>query len=197
MTRPFEEIINTVQGVDELGSISREGISIINIVFVNERNRDAAAQDVRDKVNSVLTRLPPGTDPPIIDKFEVDATPVLTLAVSAPRDLKEITYVADKQLKQNLETVQDVGAISLVGARTRAVQVNVDTDRLRALGLTVEDVRTALALQNIEVPGGRVEQGQRELVLRTLGRMEVVRISRESLSPMSAASPSIFPGSRR
>ncbi len=174
VTKPIEEIINTVEGLDELSSSSREGISQVTATFLLSRNRDLAAQDVRDKVNSILARLPPSIDPPVIDKFEVDAVPVLTVAVSGSRDLRELTYLADKQLKQNLETVPEVGAISLIGARARAIQVAVDIDRLRAFNLTVEDVRAALATQNIEVPGGRVEQGTRELVLRTLGRLESV-----------------------
>jgi HAE1 family hydrophobic/amphiphilic exporter-1 len=175
VTKPLEDIINTIQGVDELNSVSREGISMITIQFVYERDRDVAAQDVRDKVNSILARLPPGTEAPIVDKFDLDSIPVLSISVSAPRDLKEITYLTDKQLKQNLETVPDVGAVNLVGARTRAIQVAVDFDKLRAYGLTIQDVSEALAQQNIEVPGGRVEQGPRELVVRTLGRMGAVR----------------------
>ena len=174
VTKPIEEIINTVEGLDELSSSSREGVAQVTATFLLSRNRDLAAQDVRDKVNSILARLPPSIDPPVVDKFEVDAVPVLTVAVSGSRDLRELTYLADKQLKQNLETVPEVGAISLIGARARAIQVAVDVDRLRAFNLTVEDVRAALAAQNIEVPGGRVEQGTRELVLRTLGRLESV-----------------------
>ena len=175
VTRPLEEIVNTVQGIDELSSTTTEGVSRITIQFFLERNRDIAAQDVRDKVNTILSQLPQGTDPPIIDKFDLDAVPVMSLSVSAPRDLKEITYLVDKQIKQILETVPDVGAVIMSGGRTRAVQVAVDIDRLRARGLTVEDVRTALAQQNLEVPAGRVDQRTRELVVRTLGRMRAVR----------------------
>src|SRR5260221_5701012 len=175
VTKPLEEIINTVQGIDELSSVTLEGVSQITAQFLLERNRDVAAQDVRDKVNTILSRLPDGTDPPIIDKFDLDAVPVMSISVSAPRDLKEITFVTEKQIKENLETVPDVGSVTMVGARTRAVQVAVDIDRLRARGLTVEDVRAALQQQNLEVPGGRVDQGARELVVRTLGRMREVR----------------------
>ncbi len=171
VTKPMEEIINTVPGIDDLSSSSREGFCLITAQFFLDRDRDQAAQDVRDKVNTILSRLPPGTEAPIVDKFEVDASPVLSLSISAPRDLKEITFLADKTLKQNLETVPDVGAITLVGGRIRAVQVSVEADRLQAYGLTIEDVRSALATQNLEVPGGRVEQSGRELVLRTLGRL--------------------------
>jgi HAE1 family hydrophobic/amphiphilic exporter-1 len=84
ITKPLEEIINTIQGIDELSSVSVEGVSSIIVQFLLERNRDIAAQDVRDKVNTILARLPAGTDPPIIDKFDIDAAPVMSISVSAP-----------------------------------------------------------------------------------------------------------------
>ncbi len=174
VTRPLEEIINTVEGIDELSSRTTEGISRITVNFLFTRSRDAAAQDVRDKVNSILSQLPPGTGSPIIDKFDTDSSPVLTISVASPRPLKELSFIAQKQIKENLETVQNVGAVNLVGGRRRAVQVSVDIDRLRAYGLTIADVRTALVRENIEVPGGRVDQSSRELTLRTLGRVQRV-----------------------
>jgi len=174
VTKPLEEIINTVEGIDELSSRTTEGVSRITVNFLFTRSRDAAAQDVRDKVNSILSQLPPGTNSPIIDKFDTDAQPVLTLCVSAPRPLKELSYLAQKQIKENLETVNSVGAVNLVGGRTRAVQVSVDIDRLRASDLTIDEVRLALERENVEVPGGRVDQSSRELTLRTLGRMQKV-----------------------
>ena len=175
VTKPLEEIINTIQGIDELSSVTTEGVSQITVTFLLERNRDIAAQDVRDKVNTILARLPPNTDPPIIDKFDLDAIPVISISVTAPRDLKEISYITDKFIKQNLETVQDVGSVSMAGARIRAVQVSVDVEKLRAYGLTIEDVRKALDRQNVEIPGGRLNQNPRELTVRTLGRMEAVK----------------------
>lgn len=189
VTKPLEEIINTIQGIDELGSVTTEGISQITVTFVLERDRDIAAQDVRDKVNTILARLPEGTDPPIIDKFDLDAIPVMSISVSAPRDLKEITYLTQKQLKENLETVSDVGSVNMVGARTRAVQVAVQIERLRAYNLTISDVRNALARQNIEVPGGRLNQRPRELVVRTLGRMEAVKDFNELIIANFAGQP--------
>ncbi len=175
VTKPLEEIINTAQGIDEISSASMEGVSSITVQFVLERNRDVAAQDVRDKVNTLLARLPQGTEPPIIDKFDIDASPVLSISISAPRDLKEITFITDKQIKQNLETVSDVGAINIVGGRRRAVQVEIDVPRLQARGLTIDEISRALQQQNLELPGGRLDQGSRELVVRTLGRMRDVR----------------------
>ena len=175
VTKPLEEIINTIQGIDELSSVTTEGVSQITVQFLLERNRDIAAQDVRDKVNTILARLPPNTEPPIIDKFDLDAIPVISISVTAPRDLKEISYVTDKFIKQNLETVPDVGSVSMAGARTRAVQISVDIEKLRAYGLTIDDVRKSLARQNVEIPGGRLNQNPRELTVRTLGRMEAVK----------------------
>ncbi|MCC6819489.1 MAG: efflux RND transporter permease subunit [Verrucomicrobiota bacterium] len=174
VTKPLEEIINTIQGIDELSSVTTEGVSQITVQFLLERNRDIAAQDVRDKVNTILARLPPNTEPPIIDKFDLDAIPVISISVTAPRDLKEISYITDKLIKQSLETVPDVGSVSMAGARTRAVQLSVDIEKLRAYGLTIDDVRKALARQNVEIPGGRLSQHPRELTVRTLGRMAAV-----------------------
>src|SRR5213594_2915172 len=189
VTKPLEEIINTIQGIDELNSVTTEGVSQITITFLLERNRDVAGQDVRDKVNTILARLPPGTDPPIIDKFDLDAIPVLSISVSAPRELKEITYIADKFIKQNLETVLDVGSVSLIGARTRAVQVSVDIGKLRAYNLTIDDVRKALGRQNLEVPGGRLNQKPREVVVRTLGRMAQVKDFKDLIVANFAGQP--------
>ncbi|HUR45278.1 MAG TPA: efflux RND transporter permease subunit, partial [Candidatus Saccharimonadales bacterium] len=189
ITKPMEEIINTIEGVDELSSISREGVSRITVQFLFERNRDIAAQDVRDKVSSILSRLPEGTDTPIIGKFDLDASPIVSLSISAPRDLREITFIVDKKIKQNLETVLNVGAVNIVGGRIRAVQVAVDIDRLRARSLTIEDVRAALASQNLELPEGRVDQGARELVVRTLGRMQNVKDFNDIIIANSGGQP--------
>ncbi len=172
VTKPIEEIVNTVSGIDELRSNTKEGISQVVIEFVVEKNRDVAAQEVRDKVSTILAKLPVGTDSPIIDKWDLNAAPVMTIAVSGRRPMQEITEIARKQIKENLESLSGVGAVILVGGRQRAVNVYVDTDKLTSYNLSIEDVRLALMRQNIELPGGRVDQGNRELVLRTMGRVQ-------------------------
>jgi HAE1 family hydrophobic/amphiphilic exporter-1 len=172
VTKPLEEIINTVSGIDELRSTTKEGISQIVVMFVLEKDRDVAAQEVRDKISTILARLPVGTDNPIIDKFDFNASPVLQIAISAPRPMQEITEIARKQIKENIETISGVGAVIIVGGRQRAVNIYVDADKLTAYHLAIEDVRAALMRQNLELPGGRVDQGTRELVLRTMGRVD-------------------------
>ena len=113
-----------------------------------------------------------GTDPPIIDKVDLNAMPVMQIAVSGQRPMQEITEIARKQIKEDLESVSGVGAVILVGGRQRAVNIYIDTDKLTSCNLSIEDVRQALVRQNLELPGGRVDQGSRELVLRTMGRVE-------------------------
>jgi HAE1 family hydrophobic/amphiphilic exporter-1 len=173
VTKPVEEAVNTVSGIDELRSTTREGVSSVVIGFKLEKNGDIAAQDVRDKVSTLLPRLPVGTDPPVVEKFNLDAAPVVTIAVSggSGRKLKEITEIAKKLIKEDLEAVTGVGAVVLIGGETRAVNITVRPDELRARKLTVEHVRRALVDQNLELPGGKVETGPTEFGLRVVGRV--------------------------
>ena len=172
VTKKIEEAVNTIEGIDELRSTSSEGVSQVFIGFVLEREVDAAAQDVRDRVSRVAKDLPPDADPPVIDKLDVDAQPVMSIAVSGKRSLREITEVVDKRIKQNIESLNGVGLVRFIGDRTREIQIYLDPDKLRAYNLTIDQVRAALASQNVEIPGGRIDQDKNELTLRTLGRVE-------------------------
>jgi HAE1 family hydrophobic/amphiphilic exporter-1 len=173
VTKPIEEIVNTVSGIDELRSTTREGLSQVVIQFVLEKSGAVAAQEVDAKVRTILSQLPQGTDSPIIDRLAIDAAPVMTIAVSGRRDFREVTEIAKKRIKEELETLPGVGSVVLVGGRQRAINVVLDPEKLlKYEELTVEDVRRALASENQEQPGGRVDRHQSELVLRTLGRVE-------------------------
>lgn len=172
VTKPIEEIVNTVSGIEQLRSTTKEGMSQVVIEFKLEKDGAIAAQEVDAKVRTILSQLPEGTDAPIIDKFAIDAAPVLTLAVSGRRDPREITEIAKRRIKEDLESLPGVGAVILIGGRQRAIQISVDTDKLKKFeNLTIEDVRQALIRENQEQPGGRIDQGPRELVLRTMGRV--------------------------
>lgn len=172
VTKPLEEAVNTVSGIDELRSTTREGVSSIVVQFLLEKDGDVAAQEVRDKVASVFKQLPPGIEPPLVNKFDMDASPIMTIGVSGRRDVREVTEIARRRIQEQLQTVSGVGSVFMSGGRSRAVNVILDTDRLASYGLSVEDVRSALVTQNLELPGGIVDQGSRELVLRTLGRIQ-------------------------
>src|SRR5262249_3565157 len=156
-------------------SVTTEGVSIVTVQFLLSKSGDVGMQEVRDKVNTILADLPDGTDPPIVDKFDTGSIPVMTIAVSGRRDLREVTELARRQIKERLETVNGVGSINLVGGQIRAMNVVIDADRLAGYNPSIQEVRVALQRQNLEVPGGRIEQGWRELVLRTLGRLQTER----------------------
>src|SRR3954467_15397516 len=113
VTKPIEDIINTVSGIEELRSVTTEGVSVVTVQFLLSKNGDVGTQEVRDKVNTILSTLPEGTEAPIVNKFDTDAMPVLTLAISGRRDLREVTEMARKKIKERLETVNGVGAINL------------------------------------------------------------------------------------
>jgi len=156
----------------ELRSLSRDGNSLLIITFNLNRDIDAAAQDVRDAVSSVINRLPPDVDPPVVRKQDLDASPIMTLVVSGNRPSRELYVLADRFVKNVIESAQGVGQVFISGAADRAVQVNIEARRLAAYQLSIMQVRDALVRQNIDIPGGRVDTGSRELTLRTLGRME-------------------------
>lgn len=171
VSQVLEDAVATVAGIDELRSISSDGMSIVMVTFNLSRNLDAAAQDVRDAVGSVLNRLPPGLDPPVVQKQDTDSSPILSLAVSGPRSASELYLLADRYVKNIIESAPGVGQVTIAGAADRAVQVNIDARRLAAHRISILQVRDALAQQNAEVPGGRVDAGIKELTLRTAGRV--------------------------
>jgi HAE1 family hydrophobic/amphiphilic exporter-1 len=172
VTDKIEEAVNTISGIDELRSISSEGVSLVIVSFALEKDTDVAAQEVRDKINGVLPLLPKTIQQPRVDKFDPDASPVVSIALSARKPVKEITEYADKILRRQLESVDGVGQVIILGGRQRQINIWLDADRLRAHNLTVTDVSRALQSQNIEVPGGRVDQGPQSLTLRTRGRVQ-------------------------
>jgi hydrophobic/amphiphilic exporter-1 (mainly G- bacteria), HAE1 family len=172
VTKPIEEVVNTIAGLDELRSSTIEGQSQVFATFILERNVQEAANDVREKVGTVLGSLPAGTEAPVIEKVDPDSAPVLAVVVSGQRSQREITEIADKRIKRQLETVKDVGAITLIGSRKREIQVLADPNRLNAYGLSIQQLKDALGRQNVEIPGGRLTGGSREEGVRTLGRIE-------------------------
>src|SRR5437867_10193798 len=170
VSQRIEEVVNTVDGIDNLRSVSGQGNSFVIATFNLNRDIDTAAQDIRDRVATVVRDLPPDTRPPVISKFNNDSTPVVTIALSGQRSIRELTEYGDKIVKVQIERAGGVGEVAVVGGLERAINVWIDAERLAAYKIPISRVRDALQRQNADVPGGNVETGQRELVLRTLGR---------------------------
>ena len=168
----IEESVNTISGIDTLNSTAYEGVGVILVTFQLEKDVDVASQEVRDKVSSVLNDLPQDLKAPIVDKVDPDAAPILEVALSSPGNVRDTTEYADKTLRRQLENVNGVGQVTLLGGRKRQINIVLDPGKLRAVNLTAIDVQRALQAQNIQVPGGKVDQNTRELTLRTHGRVE-------------------------
>ncbi|MFQ3581775.1 MAG: efflux RND transporter permease subunit [Chloracidobacterium sp.] len=170
ISQRIEEAVNTVEGIDQLRSISGPGVSIVLVTFKLDRDIEAAAQDIRDRVNTVLRDLPEDALPPVVQKFDNDSTPVLSVALSADRPIRELTELADKIVKVRLERAGGVGEARVIGGLNRAINVWVEPERLAAYRLPITQVRQAIQRQNADIPGGNVDAGKREMTLRTLGR---------------------------
>ncbi len=175
ITDKIEGAVNTISGIDELRSISSEGVSQVAIQFLLEKSVAVAAQEVQEKVSGVLGDLPRGIDPPTVVRFDPDSQPVLYIALNAPgRDTKEITDYADRVVRRRIESISGVGQVRILGGRKRQVNVSVDPTKLRALGLSVAEVGGALNAQNLTMPGGRVDTSRDFLTVRVHGRVDSV-----------------------
>ncbi|AKT42347.1 efflux RND transporter permease subunit [Chondromyces crocatus] len=171
----IESAVNTISGIDELRSYSVEGLSQVIVQFALEKDPDVAAQEVREKIDLALGDLPKGIDPPVVMKMDPDAAPVLTLAISSSKgDVRAVTEFADKVVRRELESSSGVGQVMLIGGRLRQINIWIDPDKLQKFNLSAGAVTMALSAQNIELPAGRMEQGERALTVRTSGRVQSV-----------------------
>jgi HAE1 family hydrophobic/amphiphilic exporter-1 len=171
VSKKIEDAVNTISGIDDLRSTSVESLSQVTVRFTLDKDGDVAAQEVRDRINMIVDDLPDTAELPVIQKLDPDAEPVLQICVSAPRPLRAVTQIAKKRIKEQIENISGVGQVRIIGGAEREIHVTVDPDQLRAYDLTINEVALALRAQNFELPGGRVDEGARELTVRTMGRL--------------------------
>ncbi|MEQ9144412.1 MAG: efflux RND transporter permease subunit [Parvibaculaceae bacterium] len=173
---PIEEEVNTASGIETLSSTSSEGRSSVIIEFGLDEDVDVKAQDVRDKVASAREDLPSDAEQSIVQKTDPDAQPIMSVMIAGDMPIRDLTRFADKTVKEHLQRVSGVGSISLVGGRDREIRIWLDALKLRAYGVTADDVISALRREHAEIPGGRLETAglRSEFSVKTMGEVTSV-----------------------
>jgi hydrophobe/amphiphile efflux-1 (HAE1) family protein len=172
VTDRIEEAVNTIEGVKHIESRSQENVSVVIIEFRLEIDSKLAAQDVREKVAAIRSNLPDEIKDPVIQRYDPASQPILTLTVAGKRSEKELTTLTKDVIKKRLENIPGVGNVSLVGGAEREININVDLERLKAYALSINDVIQTVGASNVEIPGGNLNQGSRQLLLRTMGKFQ-------------------------
>lgn len=189
VTDPIEGALNTVPGIDEMRSSSSRGGSNITLTFNLEKNPDQAYQEVQQKLSTVVNRLPEDADPPVARKSDPDSSPVLMYSISAPRSSIELTDLVTVLIQEKIESADGVGEVVVFGGRPKQIKLYVDPDRLRAYGLSVSQVTTAVTAQNQELPGGTLVEGAQTVGLRTISKLTKV----EEFNDIVVATKNDFP----
>lgn len=175
VTDRIEESVNTINGVKTITSFSAEGVSSITIEFVLERDIDVAVQDVREKIALIRKTLPTDIDEPIIQKVDTDATPVLYLTLAGQKSPRDISTYTNEVLKEQLQRISGVGALRIFGTQYRQIRIWLDAAKMRAYEVAANDVSAALARENVELPGGRIESASKEYSVKVKGELAGIR----------------------
>ncbi len=183
VTDPIEEAVSTISMIKHLRSTSAEGFSQVVIEFELEKDVDVAYQEVQAKLGTIRSELPTDIEDPVVEKFDVDSAPIMTVVVSGDLPVGRLTRLADKLVKERLQRVRNVGQVKLVGGRDREIWLWLDRDRMEGHQLAVQDVIAALQSEHVEYPGGRVETGLLEYVVKTKAEYE----SAEEIARMTVA----------
>ncbi len=172
ITETLEQVVNGIDGIRVISSSSSEGRSNIRVEFDISADLERAANDVRDKVNQAVRRLPVDANPPVVEKADADAEPILFLALNSDRhSILEISHYATNVVKERIQTVPGVSTVRIFGEKRYAMRLWLDPVRMAAHGVTPLDVQQALNAQNVDLPSGRIEGSSTELTIRTFGRL--------------------------
>lgn len=172
VTEPIEEALSSISSIKNLNSTSTEGISQVAIEFEIGKNSDIAYQEIQAKIGSVRRQLPDDLQEIVIEKFDIDSAPIMTVVVSGNIPIQKLSEITDKQIKDRLQQVSGVGQIKILGKQERNIWIYLDPYKLKGLNLTVQEVTQALNLQHLDFPGGRIETGRQELVVKTKAELE-------------------------
>lgn len=174
IAEPIEEAIQGIAGIKRMTSRNLEGVTMVVVEFELEIRSEQALQEVRDKIAAIERDLPPGIEPPVIQRFDTGSAPIVSVALASNLPASELTRIADKVVKQRLQQIPGVGSIDVIGGRERQIRIEVDPADLVGYGLAVDDVAQALRAQSLDLPAGHVTQGAREFTVTTRGEVHSV-----------------------
>lgn len=174
VSKRIEDAVNPIEGVDWIQSTSQENVSIVVIAFKLEVDGKAAAQDVREKVAAIRGDLPKEIEDPIIQRFDFGSLPIMQYTVSGSRTDKEITEYTKNVIKKRIENIPGVGAVNIVGGSEREIIIEVDAAQLKSYNLSIEEVIQSVGASNVEIPGGNLINGPRQVLLRTMGKYKSI-----------------------
>ncbi|MCK4412510.1 MAG: efflux RND transporter permease subunit [Candidatus Eisenbacteria sp.] len=172
ITRPIEETIGVLQGLRTIHSVSRPGVSEVTLEFDWDADMNMLSMDVREKLDRLV--LPEGTEDPIVLRYDPSLDPIMRIALHGAGDLTATRRIADLRLKQELETVRGVAAAQVRGGFEEEIRIDIDQERLAALGITLDHVRAAVAAANINIPGGSLRDEDSQYLIRTVGEFAEV-----------------------
>jgi HAE1 family hydrophobic/amphiphilic exporter-1 len=174
ITDIIEGAVNTVPGIEEMRSTSSKGSSNVTLTFNLDKDPDQAFQELQQKISTVVNRIPETADPPVVRKSDPDSQPILMYSISGPRNVIELTDLAENLIQKRIESADGVGEVIIFGARQREIKLYVNPDRLKAYNLSISEVTAAISSQNQELPGGTLIEGSRTVGLRTVSKLTEV-----------------------
>jgi len=184
VTEKIEDVVSTISDIKYIRSTCRENVSVVVIEFELEKSPDIAAMEVKDKVDSIRRDLPEDAEDPVIVKFDVNAMPIMNLAVSAPRDLKEIYYTTDKVIKNRLSSIHGVASVEIIGGQEREIQVIVNRFKADAYRVSLLHILAAISSENLTVPVGHITQDYWETTVRMVGEFKTLEEIRRLPLPL-------------
>lgn len=189
VTKPIEDAVSSANRIRHITSSSQFGISYVTLEFEIGTDSNVAAAEVRQKVDGARGLLPREVEPPVIDRFDVNAIPILYMGLLGDQSPKQLRYLADHVIQYRLAQVPGVGRVQVTGGDEREIQVAVDRGRLEAYGLSITDVASAISRANANIPGGHITEGQRDFDARLVGEFESVEQLRDLKLPVPSPSP--------
>jgi HAE1 family hydrophobic/amphiphilic exporter-1 len=189
VTRPLEESLAAVQGVEEITSSSTEGRSSVRVSFIWGTDLDVAANDIRDRLDRAMSRLPEDIERPTIRKFDLSAFPIMFISVASNMNPLELRQLVEDQVKYRIERVDGVAAVNINGGLKREIHIDLHAAQIKALGLSPDDIITALQNENRNIPAGLYDKGNLEVLIRTQGEFRSLEEIRNTVITMRQGSP--------